>query len=1764
VARDPDDPIKAAIRRARASSAQTEDPIKAAIRRARGEKEERGVLSNLARGGALGLAETGYSLAGAGTWLGEKAGGAFGIEGLESASRRGSESIARQRREAQEFYDPRGASGTVGRVGGRIVGEVATAAATAPRLAAAASKLLPQAPRITGALSRLGPRTEAAIRAGAADLPISALQSAAAMGEGQEGGFVLPGYLGTLTEQTLFSGAAGALMPGSVVRRRQAEAEAAAPPPPTPPPLPPRVEAVDPAELRRLEFERRRQMMADLERSNALAAARREELRVVPSGDRLPAPRPAEPAPRGLDIEPELPEPSLRDLLVPGPARRIEATRPPRLRSAMEIVLEREELNRIAREREGRIRPDDLNLPAPETPQGLIERPTFIGGRGSDQFEAIRRVDSPEADLFNQATATPPVGSMAPVEDVVPEVPRARSTARPVVQEEAPAVGVREQLNIGGEALEPPRDVRVSSPGAAAPARSATGDVFPTEYVLIEADDLLASNNPYSFMPEPDYPAGVQMRGRQYETRPSQEIVFDQASRLDPERALDPTNMMDNGPPVVTVNGRAVAGNSRSMALRLAARQFPAKYEAYREALRASAQRFGISADEISAMAQPVLVRRLTEDVTVDQMREINRLSDISGMKTKRPVDVAMEKANLLRGDEGLMKYLEDNMDLEETMNSFMLKPEGRRFLDLLAERGIINQSELPSLLTDSGNVGEWGRDVARQMVMASALDQFDDIPPGILKKLETATPALAMMRGSEGDISGLIQDAAKAIRRASDSGITLDDLASQASMFDDSGIADEVLEMAKYLRDNSQRKIAQDIRKYAANVMSNRREGPGMFAGMEGVVETPAEAARKIGLPIGRGGFAVRELTESLGGAAVGAAAGGAVGGEEGAVAGGIAGAIGTPMAGRAFRSRALAPTVDEAADALRAAPDNADLTDEQVRRIAEYVADSKREIADFKHLSPYERDVMDGRVGIPKDEPLFNSSLYSVDPTGGVLARREEAFLESQGMQKVRVPDAVVDRISRELDIDVKRGSASRMTTPRFVALARRIYEDRAFIARMEELAQGATSPEVKSAYDEAIEGAYKRLLNYDKEFNAAGSEAGRQLRILREVSKMMGGTSQAYLRAAKRYLGVRELNEGTQDAIVRIYNQNADQATRDAELARYLQGLKKSTVGEAIADVARWGLLTAPASMMRNLTGGVEVAALGLIETPIASAIDRITSSSGGLNRTVIADPMVTKSWFRGARGGLEAFEKFRERYMGGGIDPENPMDVLNQRRVNYESVIGDGRWADALRPGARALQFGADAIYGTLAATDAVFYKGFLNASLKQRAILRAMNEGLTPRTPEFIEAVMKYSDPDNMRPVDVIMAQVEALDATLKTPTIAQDVLRYVKRSKPGAGNVLDFIVPFANTPTNIIRKAMERVPLIGAAVSEGQVSTIRKKLQQMKDAGIDISDTDIASEVRRYRIKGTASQISGAGLIMSGYAMYKSGVLTGDFAFSIGRELPEREEARRRDLTGQGALSLKVGDTSYSIGAGFGIMGPLLAIGAALAAADEYDPGSSVTQRVGLATKSAGKTALEIPVVSSFADIQSLLQTGGMTGTEYAARQTGRLIPASSLMRGVARATDSEVGMRSPEGFTEAIMQDIPGLRQRIAPRVNPLGEPYPAAGGANILINPFSPKRTLSGPLYDALEQAQFYPAPADRLKDETRRDYSGRRQAEGANERALLQGLVSGDDGAWSFVSDNAYQDFLETQDWRELLASALRGQRTAVSRERGAVVR
>jgi hypothetical protein len=439
------------------------------------------------------------------------------------------------------------------------------------------------------------------------------------------------------------------------------------------------------------------------------------------------------------------------------------------------------------------------------------------------------------------------------------EVPQVRTTEPPPepqlepqpTREEAPAVDAGDQLRQLAQQYGAANDV-AHVPGRETRVLLRTGEALPAQYRVISASDLQSSHDPFSFEPNPQYPEGVQ--GRDYlRNKASQQAVAQRALEYNPDIALNPSESISEGAPTTLPNGTVIAGNERSMLPRRAAVQAPDKYAAYVEQLKARAPEFGLDPNAIESVDHPVLVRALTNASDVEggpaRWAAINRASDEIATKAKSAAEEGAARAAKLAQATDALDHLSLTLSPEQTINEYLGTPDGRTFVRKLMTDGVITSDEFSRLADVSGGVTEDGRSAVRRMLLGTAVTDPSailDAPASMVGKIEHAVPSIVTTKGTTFDISALTTAALKMAAEAHDNGITIQDLASQGSLFGERRASPNVTALASFLDESKPSAVRSAYRRYAALAREalGNAETTDMFGGTG--FDTPAAAFRE------------------------------------------------------------------------------------------------------------------------------------------------------------------------------------------------------------------------------------------------------------------------------------------------------------------------------------------------------------------------------------------------------------------------------------------------------------------------------------------------------------------------------------------------------------------------------------------------------------------------------------------------------------------------------------------------------------------------------------------------------------------------------------------------------------------------------------------------------------------------------------------------------------------------------------------------------
>jgi hypothetical protein len=353
----------------------------------------------------------------------------------------------------------------------------------------------------------------------------------------------------------------------------------------------------------------------------------------------------------------------------------------------------------------------------------------------------------------------------------------------------AAQAGAQEQAFVRPEA---PKERAVGSQvpgveGVNTTLKTATRDI-PVSYRVVEADTLTTSHDPITFAENPAYPPGVQERAY-HTSKEAQARVIRQAQNYDPSFTVNTNPDAVNGPPVVTPDGIVLGGNSRAMSTARLYRE--GRGDSYKARLMDDARTFGVSADEVARMKNPVLVREIAEPVHgIEEARRIG--SDLNRSFTgalgggERAVSAgrAITQGTLEEID-GLLSQAGEGATLREVM-----RDNPKPILDGLIRDGAISETERPQYTDPStGGLNEEGKAFIERALMGSVIDDvrtLETAPKSVLGKIENSLADLSRLKARKDvwDISPLVRQALREHTQMASRGLGLDTYLNQRGLF--------------------------------------------------------------------------------------------------------------------------------------------------------------------------------------------------------------------------------------------------------------------------------------------------------------------------------------------------------------------------------------------------------------------------------------------------------------------------------------------------------------------------------------------------------------------------------------------------------------------------------------------------------------------------------------------------------------------------------------------------------------------------------------------------------------------------------------------------------------------------------------------------------------------------------------------------------------------------------------------------------------------
>lgn len=601
----------------------------------------------------------------------------------------------------------------------------------------------------------------------------------------------------------------------------------------------------------------------------------------------------------------------------------------------------------------------------------------------------------------------------------------------------------------------------------------------------------------------------------------------------------------------------------------------------------------------------------------------------------------------------------------------------------------------------------------------------------------------------------------------------------------------------------------------------------------------------------------------------------------------------------------------------------------------------------------------------------------------------------------------------------------------------------------------------------------------------FTTQRTGLGRDLNALKATA-LSTGDPVAWLARAQQ-VAKRSLSDAERTAIT-----NAAEAGDLEALNNIASDLQKFTWQDKFRSLYTSGLLTAPKTYAANILGNTAMAGLETAKEFPATFFDRVLSAWTGVE-TKSASSLNPIAMAKVSVDGAKKGTNDALRVIKGERPSDAPLEL--SREVRYDNKFLD--WYT--RVVSRSLS-GPDQFFRGMATVRSL--------DEQARAIAKAEKLKGDAFTQRVNELRARPTDEMSMRAVGD--AEISTFQENSTLANAAEGAREFLNKT-PG-GVLGDIIIPFRRTPANIAKRIYEYSPL--GAISPDNVKRAADILLRRDATG------------QREFVNSLGRATVGSGVIGLGYILASEGRMTGFFPTT-------QRERDAWDQQGKLEGAIKIDDNApWTQVSKYSPFGNLLQVGAQMYNIDqdlEVTPkgwkwiASNVTAPL--------KSAVELPMV---ANINDLIDVGRTFGTaesgEAAMKIAGRtatgLLPFAGLARAVTGGIDPYVReTKAPTvggGLQAQVMNVVPGLSQKLPPRVDPLGRiqerPYGLVGSL------FAPSQiredvTKTDPVVGELARTGAVIGRLERGKQETPDQYAVREQVVGNAVRTALANIIARD---------------------------------------------
>jgi 2'-5' RNA ligase len=602
--------------------------------------------------------------------------------------------------------------------------------------------------------------------------------------------------------------------------------------------------------------------------------------------------------------------------------------------------------------------------------------------------------------------------------------------------------------------------------------------------------------------------------------------------------------------------------------------------------------------------------------------------------------------------------------------------------------------------------------------------------------------------------------------------------------------------------------------------------------------------------------------------------------------------------------------------------------------------------------------------QLGDAEKEALIQQVVETVIATGRV-PKEKVTFDEIRAEAQALHPDAV-KHLAAFQQAQAPYRAVRDAARHRINVLNKEIMEDRAKLPSLglqgDELLMAEDAIGKKEADVRALLDTWMRMR----------SEDGRNL----AMHRMMADSSERWadhaywLAKAKRAMGLppgvdlpshvygdlRKILQKGHDAVV----EGKDPQPVQQELALYMTKLEKTGWLEALATLRKAGLLTGIKTHLRNIAGNASFQMLEELARVPAVVIDFGLAAFVTGQRSVdgVSRRAVTRSMHEAAtRGVKEAAEVWRH----GATAEERARHGMPKE----------------LNTGVDWLDWYGNHVFRTLSASDRVFKAYAFRRSIEEQAALMAINEGRSP-----IEILAKPTE-------SMIAEAIAAAEfATFNNPNFLAEGLRKMqadwRRANPAgraAAFTIDILIPFANTPANLIARMFDYTP-VGATFRAG--SAVYKA----------VANKALTKEQQRAFSLGISRGMVGSGLMYLGWQLAAAGLMTG----SAGDEEPADRAVR--EAAGRTPGSILIDGVWHQVNA-FSPLGNIVTLGASL----QRQSTKGLADELKRPAKQAavlGRLAMEQPMLRGLSDLSMPSRTPWAAAKAWRARLSAASFQRSS------------------------------------------------------------------------------------------------------------------------------------------------------------------